>query len=47
MCALTAVKISLMGAYIDEGLAVFQEDEKLLLLKDMINDALEDMEVSE
>ena len=47
MCALTAEEISLMGAYIDEGLAIFPEDEKLLLLKDMINDALEDMEVSE
>ncbi len=47
MCALTAEEISLMGAYIDEGLAVFPEDEKLLLLKEMINDALEDMEVSE
>ena len=46
MCALTAEEISLMGAYIDEGLAVFPEDEKLLLLKEMINDALEDMEVS-
>ena len=47
MCALTAEEFSLMGAYIDEGLAVFPEDEKLLLLKEMINDALEDMEVSE
>ena len=47
MCALTAEEISLMGAYIDEGLAIFPEDEKLLLLKDMINDALEDMEVSQ
>ena len=47
MCALTAEEISLMGAYIDEGLAIFPEDEKLLLLKDMINGALEDMEVSE
>ena len=47
MCALTAEEFSLMGAYIDEGLAIFPEDEKLLLLKDMINDALEDMEVSE
>ena len=47
MSALYAEELTLMGAYVDEGLAIFPEDESLLALKQMMIDALEDMEVSE
>ena len=47
MSALYAEELTLMGAYVDEGLAIFPEDESLLALKQMLIDALEDMEVSE
>ena len=47
MSALYAEELTLMGAYVDEGLAIFPEDESLLALKQMLVDALEDMEVSE
>ena len=40
-------ELTLMGAYVDEGLVIFPEDESLLALKQMMIDALEDMEVSE
>ena len=46
MSALYAEELTLMGAYVDEGLAIFPEDESLLALKQMMIDALEDMEVS-
>ena len=47
MSALYAEELTLMGAYVDEGLVIFPEDESLLALKQMMIDALEDMEVSE
>ena len=47
MSALYAEELTLMGAYVDEGLAIFPEDESLLALKQMMIDAHEDMEVSE
>ena len=47
MSALYAEELTLMGAYVDEGLAIFPEDESLLALKTMLVSALEDMEVSE
>ena len=47
MSALYAEELTLMGAYVDEGLVIFPEDESLLALKQMLIDALEDMEVSE
>ena len=47
MSALYAEELTLMGAYVDEGLVIFPEDESLLALKQMMIDALEDLEVSE
>ncbi len=46
-CALAAGEAEQMGAYIDEGLAIFPEDETLLAFKQSIVDAANDTEVAE
>ena len=43
-CAMYAEQLELMGEYVEEGLAIFPEDEKLLILKQVLIDALNKVE---
>lgn len=47
VCALAAEQSGQMGAYVDEGLAIFPEDETLLAFKNSITDAAGKTEVAE
>ena len=43
-CAMYAEQLELMGEYVEEGLAIFPEDENLLVLKQALINALDSME---
>ena len=43
-CAMYAEQLELMGEYVEEGLAIFPEDENLLKLKQALLNALDSME---
>ena len=44
MCAMYALDLELMGEYVDEGLAVFPQDETLLMFRQSMIDAVKEME---
>ena len=44
MCAMYALELKLMGEYVDEGLAIFPQDETLLMLRESMIDAVKKME---
>lgn len=44
MCAMYALDLELMGQYVDEGLAIFPQDETLLMFRKSMTDAVKEME---
>ena len=47
MCSTYALDLGLAGGYVDEGLAVFPQDETLLMFKESMIDAVKRMEAAE
>ncbi len=47
MCAMVALDFEQMGAYVDEGLAAFPQDETLLMFRQSMIDAVTEMEAGQ
>ena len=47
MCAMYALDLELMGEYVDEGLAIFPQDETLLMFRQSMIDAVTKMEAGQ
>ena len=47
MCAMYALDLELMGEYVDEGLAIFPQDETLRMIRQSMIDAVSEMEAGQ